>query len=77
MFESIGILTMSSLHSETEITPEDWSVVDRAIVMIGLMLFEASLLKSGYPREVQEQLMLRVQHLLQGMGIDYGSDKTT
>lgn len=59
---------MSNLPSENNPITED--VVDQAIVMVGLMLFEASLLKSGYPREIQERLMRRVQYLLQAMGVD-------
>jgi hypothetical protein len=41
-----------------------WQVLDDTIVLVGLLLFQASLFKSGYSAEVMTELQDRVGKLI-------------
>lgn len=45
-------------------SPGGWQALDDTIVVVGLLLFQASLFKSGYPAEIQVELMDRVNKLV-------------
>lgn len=41
-----------------------WKAIEDTIVLVGLLLFQASLFKSGYSAEVQVELMDRVNRMI-------------
>jgi len=49
---------------------EQERVIDRTLVMIGLMILKESLFKSGYTAELQKAVSDRIDGLLRKMGVD-------
>lgn len=41
-----------------------WQSLEDTIVLVGLLLFQASLFKSGYPREVTTELQIRLAEMI-------------
>lgn len=51
--------------SDDEWAPEwQWAALDDTMILVGLLLFQASLFKSGYSAEVMTELQARVAKLI-------------
>lgn len=55
---------------EHEASPEQWEWIDETIILVGLLLCQASLFKSGYSAEVMTELQDRLNKLIKRYGGD-------
>jgi hypothetical protein len=51
-------------NHEVEASDWEWRAVDDTIVLVGLLLFQASLFKSGYSAEVMAELQERLNRMI-------------
>lgn len=61
-------------NPETEVSDEEWAqprqwqALDDTVILVGLLLFQATLFKSGYSAEVMTELQDRVNRLIKYYG---------
>lgn len=56
-------------ESEHEAQESQQRIIDRTLIMIGLMILKDTLFKSGYPPELQRVMAHRIEQLLETMGV--------
>lgn len=61
-------------NHEAEVSDEDWApgwkwaVVDDSLILVGLLILQASLFKSGYSAEVMTEIQERLNKLIRYYG---------